>query len=222
MSKSIRCLRPWVLFLAVACVTSAVEAAPNISKFLNKTAAPAGKKHVWVARRHSADPNNSTDVAIAFQILDSPLGANELQGVIHLYDKEAGGKYQLRKSYFVTGDPKGGGGGGVGEANRRRETCVFTGSDGTETITVYATLFKGKDHGNAAHRRLVIRYRDTSVKRAKGPAAEPKAAVCSALQDPAAAADEDCCESEPNDDVLEEEPLVVDPMTEVPEIPTGP
>lgn len=203
------------VFAVSGLVSSEGLAATNTSKFLNKTTSPPGKKNVWVTRRHVNDGNYSGDIAVVLEVVDDNVrGDSELEGVVYLYDRVVGGKYKLRKKYVVQGTPKGGSGGSVGENSRRRETCLFTDAAINPQINLRATLFKGKDHGNAAHRRVVLRYKEF----AKAEPIPAKANGCDQADpaDAAPVAAGDCCDLEPNEDVLEEEMIDYDPATTEP------
>jgi len=179
-------------FVAEVCVTLPVRAAePAVINKPNK---------VWVSRRHKDDPNRNGDVAVALVVKPGALG-NKVSAAMYAYDRVDGTTvYQPRAGLprSLTGEIKGN---DIGGASRNRETCHFTNDDG-DPLHVYLSLFKGKSAGRG-NQRLILRYK-------AGPAATTGVAVPEPVEESfvmfnALAADP--CESEPNEDVLEEEPM---------------
>jgi hypothetical protein len=169
----------------------------------------------WISRRHKDDWNKSEDIAVVLSIKKKAGQENDnvVTGTIWLYDdlNTAGDKYKKRVKY----DNLAGVISHVGGPKRGRETCELT-LPGTNGIKVWVTLYKNKinNSGNAprVHQRVVLRYKEGSYAAAGGPDKKSANGGCDQGQ-AAAATSDDGCEEEPNEDVLEEEEISLDPMT---------
>jgi hypothetical protein len=156
-------------------------------------------KKSWVYRHNKDDKNSRNDSVATVTHLNDAGVVNDvpyIDGDLYFWLKynpttkkyEEKHWYKLKKVMVKRS----------GEKNRKHESVTWELGDvtpktkGDKAIRVLASLFKGKDKGNSsADRRLVVRF--------KYP------------EDRARGSFDDCCDQEPDDDVLQEEDDPGDP-----------
>jgi hypothetical protein len=175
--------------------------APHMANTEDLSTKSKTKKMKWVHRRHEDDPNRlNGSVATVVQLWDASPDDDTpmVKGILTFWMQKDSSGYKDKHEYFLPAVNVNNG----GEDNYKHESCTWlqaTPLDLASTdplIDVHASLFKAHGHGKGgkgtAERRLVIRFKF------------PHAAARGAKKGTRGLLT-DCCDDEPDDDVLVEE-----------------